>query len=41
MEMSVSMVAVPCRRLVHAAWWKGQAAHTITGAARVSESHCQ
>jgi hypothetical protein len=40
-EMSVSMVAVPCRRLAHAAWWNGQAPHTTTGAASVSDSHCQ
>src|SRR6218665_510775 len=40
-EMSVSIVAVPCLRLVHAALWTGQAAHTITGAASASEAHCQ
>ncbi|RPK46176.1 hypothetical protein EES39_13910 [Streptomyces sp. ADI92-24] len=40
-EISVSMVAAPCRALVHAARWKGQAAYVTTGAARVSESHCQ
>ena len=35
------MVAAPWRRLVHAARWNGHAPHTTTGAARVSESHCQ
>lgn len=40
-EISVSMVAAPCRALVQAALWKGQAAYVTTGAARVSESHCQ
>ncbi len=40
-EISVSMVAAPCRRFVHAALWNGHAAHTMTGPARASESHCQ
>ncbi len=40
-EMRVSMVEAPWRRLVHAALWNGQAPHTTTGAARVSDSHCQ
>ncbi len=40
-ETRVSMVAAPCRRLVQAARWKGSAPQTTTGAARVSESHCQ
>src|SRR5699024_5263895 len=40
-DTSVSMVNVPCRRLIQAARWNGQAPHTTTGAARVSESHCQ
>ena len=40
-EIRVSMVAAPWRRLVHVAQWNGQAPHTITGAARVSEIHCQ
>ncbi len=35
------MVVAPWRRLVHAARWNGHAPHTTTGAARVSESHCQ
>ena len=35
------MVDVPWRRLTQAARWKGQAPHTTTGAASVSESHCQ
>ena len=37
----VSMVAAPWRALTTAARWNGQAPHTTTGAARVSESHCQ
>ena len=37
----MSIVVAPCRRLTHAARWKGQPPHTTTGAARVSESHCQ
>ncbi len=41
METRVSMVAVPCRRLVQAALWNGQAPYATTGAARVSDSHCQ
>src|SRR5699024_3029695 len=41
MEMRVSMVAAPWRRLIQAARWNGQAPHTTTGAARVRESHCQ
>src|SRR2546430_12475531 len=40
-EISVSIVAVPCRRLAHAAWWNGHAPQTTTGAASVSDSHCQ
>ncbi len=40
-EISVSIVDVPWRRLVHAALWNGYAPHTTTGAARVSDSHCQ
>src|SRR5690349_15390872 len=40
-EMSVSMVAAPWRRFVHAALWNGQAAQTITGAARARDAHCQ
>ena len=35
------MVVAPWRRLGHAARWNGHAPHTTTGAARVSESHCQ
>ena len=35
------MVAVPCRRFVNAARWNGHAPQTTTGAARVSDSHCQ
>ena len=40
-ETSVSIVDVPCRRLTQAARWNGQAPQTTTGAASVSESHCQ
>ena len=40
-ETSVSMVAAPCRRFVQAARWNGQAPQMTTGAASVSESHCQ
>ena len=40
-EMRVSIVAAPWRRLIQAARWNGQAAQTTTGAARASESHCQ
>ena len=40
-ETSVSMVNAPWRRLIAAARWNGHAPHTMTGAARVSESHCQ
>src|SRR3954463_1383752 len=40
-DTSVSMVAAPWRALAHAARWKGAPPHTTTGAARVSDSHCQ
>ena len=40
-DTSVSMVVAPWRRFVHAARWNGQAPHTATGAASVSEIHCQ
>ncbi len=40
-EISVSMVAAPWRALVRAARWNGQAAYVTTGAASVSDSHCQ
>ena len=40
-EISVSIVAAPCRALAQAARWNGSAPHTTTGAARVRESHCQ
>ena len=39
--MSVSIVAAPCRRFVHAARWNGHAPQTMTGAASVSDAHCQ
>jgi hypothetical protein len=41
MEMRVSMVAAPWRRLVRAARWNGQPQYTTTGEARVRASHCQ
>ena len=37
--ISVSIVAVPCLRLAHAALWNGQAAHSTTGVTRLSDSH--
>ena len=40
-EISVSIVAAPCLRFAHAARWNGNAPHTTTGAASVSDSHCQ
>ena len=40
-EISVSIVAVACLRFAHAARWNGSAPHTTTGAASVSDSHCQ
>ena len=39
--ISVSIVALPCRRFVHAARWNGQPPHSTTGVARLSASHCQ
>ena len=40
-DTRVSMVAAPCRALVQAARWNGAPPQTTTGAARVSDSHCQ
>ena len=40
-EISVSIVAAAWRRFVHAALWNGHAPHVTTGAASVSDSHCQ
>lgn len=40
-DTRVSMVAAPCRRLVQAALCSGPPPQTTTGAASVSESHCQ
>jgi len=37
----VSIVAVACRAFAHAARWNGRAPQTTTGAASVSDSHCQ
>ena len=39
--MSVSIVAAPLRRFFHAARWNGSAPQSTTGAASVSDSHCQ
>jgi hypothetical protein len=38
--MRVSIVAVRCRRLAHAARWKGQAPQRTTGVASARASHC-
>ena len=38
-EISVSIVAAPCVRFAHAAWWNGHAAHSPTGVTRFSDSH--
>src|ERR1700738_4298631 len=40
-EISVSIVAAPCRRLDHAARWNGHAPHATTGTASANEIHCQ
>ncbi len=40
-ETSVSIVAAPCRALVSAARWNGHAAHSATGAAHATRTHCQ
>ena len=40
-DTSVSIVDVAWRRFTHAARWNGQAPHVTTGAASVSDSHCQ
>lgn len=40
-ETRVSMVVAPWRRFTQAALWNGQAAQVTTGAASVSEAHCQ
>ena len=40
-EIRVSMVAAPWRRFCQAALWNGQPAHSTTGVASWSESHCQ
>ena len=37
----MSIVAVACFRLSHAARWKGQAPQSTTAVASCSESHCQ
>ena len=37
----MSIVAVACLRLTQAARWNGHAPQTTTGAASVSDSHCQ
>ncbi|CAB4759031.1 unannotated protein [freshwater metagenome] len=40
-EIRVSMVTARWRAFIRAARWIGQAPQTTTGAASVSESHCQ
>src|SRR5438874_78557 len=40
-EIRVSIVAVACRRFVHAALWNGHAAQATTGVVRASATHCQ
>ena len=40
-EISVSIVAAPCRRFAQAARWNGQPPQSTTGVASCSESHCQ
>ena len=40
-EISVSIVAAAWRRFFHAATWNGQPAHSTTGVASWSASHCQ
>ncbi len=40
-DTSVSIDAAPCRAFLIAAAWNGQAAHTATGAASTTRTHCQ
>ena len=40
-EISVSMVAAPCRAPASAARWNGHAPHTATGDASARLTHCQ
>src|ERR1700682_785260 len=40
-EISVSIVAAPCRRFDHAARWNGHAPQATTGTVRANESQCQ
>ncbi len=40
-DTNVSIVAAAWRRFTHAARWNGQAPHVTTGAASVSDNHCQ
>ena len=40
-ETRVSMVAAPWRRFCQADLWNGHPAHSTTGVASWSESHCQ
>ena len=40
-EISVSIVAPPCRRFAHAARWNGHAPQATTGTVSASDSHCQ
>ncbi len=41
MDTSVSMVVVPCRALVQAAWWKLRPSHSTTTLESTSATHCQ
>jgi len=40
-EISVSIVALPCLKFAHAARWNSHAPQTTTGAASANDSHCQ
>jgi len=40
-EISVSIVALPCLRFANAARWNGHAPQTTTGTASTNDSHCQ
>jgi hypothetical protein len=40
-DTSVSIDAAPCRAFLIAAAWNGHAAHTATGAASTTRTHCQ
>jgi hypothetical protein len=40
-DTSVSIDAAPCRAFLIAVAWNGHAAHTTTGAAQPTSTHCQ